>query len=282
MKHFWIVLILILVLTGTLTVFLSNCMAQDYTQMGLPEGAKGRLAKGAIYGIEYSPDGKHLAVNSSIGVWIYDAQGGKKLSLFTRSTSGSRINDNMSFSPDGQTIASGGSDRTIRLWDVATGTLKQTFIGHTDNVTSTSFSPDGQTIASGSSDETIRLWDVSTGAFKQILIGSHTHVLSISFSPDGKTIVSASGSHISLWDVKTGARKDTFWGHSWGVHSVLFSPDGQTIASTGVTPTFGGFLRLWDVTGNRKHSFSFAGNGISFSPDGKTLASGVMTEKSIF
>ena len=193
-KHFWIVLILILVLTGTLTVFLSNCIAQGYTQMSLPEGAKGQLGKGAIYGIEYSPDGKYLAVNGSMGVWIYDAQGGKELSLFTRPTSGTpRTNNNVSFSPDGQTIASGSSDKTIRLWDVATGTLKQTLIGHTDSVTSISFSPDGQTIASGSSDKTIRLWDVATGAFKQILIGSNIHVLSTSFSPDGQTIVSASG-----------------------------------------------------------------------------------------
>ncbi|MDE0638012.1 MAG: WD40 repeat domain-containing protein, partial [Candidatus Poribacteria bacterium] len=69
--------------------------------------------------------------------------------------------DSVAFSPDGQTLASGSSDYTIRLWDVATGEHKQTLQGHIDHVDSVAFSPDGQTLASGSSDGTVLLWHVT-------------------------------------------------------------------------------------------------------------------------
>ena len=62
------------------------------------------------------------------------------------------------FSPDGQTLASGGDDTEIRLWDITTGTLRKTLTGHTGTVTSVCFSPDGQTLASASLDGTVLLW----------------------------------------------------------------------------------------------------------------------------
>ena len=70
--------------------------------------------------------------------------------------------NSVSFSPDGQTLASGSSDYTIRLWDVETGETVKTLTGHTGDVISVSFSPDGQTLASGSGDGTMLLWVVLT------------------------------------------------------------------------------------------------------------------------
>ena len=66
----------------------------------------------------------------------------------------------MAFSPDGTRIASGSADKTVRLWDAATGQpVGQPLTGHTDAVSSVAFSPDGTRIASGSDDKTVRLWD---------------------------------------------------------------------------------------------------------------------------
>jgi len=72
----------------------------------------------------------------------------------------------VAFSPDGFRVLSGGSDRTLKLWDASTGALLRTFVGHSDEVTSIAFSPDGTRVLSGSTDKTIRLWDAATGTVR--------------------------------------------------------------------------------------------------------------------
>ena len=183
--------------------------------------------------------------------------------------------NSVAFSPDGQTLASGSYDNTIRLWDVATGESLKILTGHTYEVNSVSFSPEGQTLASGSGDNTVRLWDVSTGETLRTLQGHTIFVLSVAFSPDGETLASGSRDRtIRLWDVSTGETLKTLRGHTDFVHSVSFSPDGETLASGSADNT----IRLWDVsTGEtlrtlQGHTFSV--RSVSFSPDGETLASG--------
>jgi WD40 repeat protein len=67
----------------------------------------------------------------------------------------------VAFSPDGRLLASGSDDKTIKLWEVASGSLVRTLSGHTNDVRSVAFSPDGRLLASGSDDKTIKLWDIS-------------------------------------------------------------------------------------------------------------------------
>ena len=225
-----------------LLAFLPNTYAQDYTKWSLPEGAKARLGKGRITGeIAYSPDSSRLAVVGSIGVWIYDADTDVELDLFTGPTSVS----NVAFSPDGNTLATGSwDDSMIRLWDVATGQLKSTLMGHGDRVYSVAFSPDGTTLASGSEDQTVRLWYVATEQLKTILEGHTDAVNSVAFSPDGNTLASGDWEKsVRLWDIATEQLTATLMGHTDGVNSVAFSPDGGTLASGG----YDGTVWLWDA-----------------------------------
>ncbi len=138
------------------TNYLPICFAQDYTQWNLPEGAKARLGKGSTYEIKYSPDGTKLAVASNIGIWIYDAQTGQELDLWHTGSVYS-----VAFSPDRNTLATGGYDGTIRLWNAHTGQHIRTLTGHTGSVFSVAFSPDGNTIATGSADGTVLLWELN-------------------------------------------------------------------------------------------------------------------------
>ena len=148
----------------------------------------------------------------------------------------------MSFSPDGTRILSGSLDKTIKLWDVESGTLIRTLAGHSSYVSSVSFSPDGTRILSGSYDKTIKLWDAESGTLIRTLAGHSDYVRSVSFSPDGTRILSGSDDNtIKLWDAESGTLIRTLAGHSGSVRSVSFSPDGTRILSG----SFDNTIKLW-------------------------------------
>ena len=185
----------------------------------------------------------------------------------------SRITE-LVFSSDGATLASASEDRTIRLWDVTTGTHKHTLTGHNSHIYSIAFSPDGSTLASGSRNGKIRIWDATVGQYRVTLEGHQSDIYSVAFSPDGKTLVSGSADRtIRLWDATTRQYRVTLEGHTESVNSVAFSPDGKTLASGSADRT----IRLWDAT-TGFHKQTLTGHtssiyDISFIQDGQTLAS---------
>lgn len=172
----------------------------------------------------------------------------------------------VSYSPDGEIIASSGADNTVHLWG-KDGKLITNLTGHNSGVNSVNFSPDGEIIASGSGDNTIKLWQ-RKGQLITTLKGHDQSVNSTSFSPNGKIIASGSDdSTIKLWS-RGGKLLLTLNGHSQGVKSVRFSPEGDTIASA----SDDGTIKLWSLDGRLLTTIPAHTKevlSLNFSPDGK-------------
>ena len=175
------------------------------------------------------------------------------------------------FSPDGALLATASHDRTVRLWDVATGQQRKTLTGHTGAVSGCAFSPDGSLLATAGHDLTARVWDVGTGAERRVLAGHSESVMSCAFSPDGALLATASHDwKVQLWEVAAESIRPKHrlpW-----EYANAFSPDGRRVASVGHDR----MVRVWDVTtGDVRQAFDGHTDtvcGCAFSPDGTLIA----------
>ncbi len=187
----------------------------------------------------------------------------------------------IAITPDGQTLVSGSFDKTIKLWELSSGSLIHTLSNHSKGVCCVAISPDGQIAASGSWDETIKLWRLDTGQLIRTLKGHTASVRSLVIAPDSQTLVSGSFDEtIKLWYMDTGECLSTIAEKVGQVSAIALTPDGQTLASGGNDGLI--TLRSLDTTGasqNPAFTLTLTGNlssicSLAISPDGQTLAAG--------
>lgn len=162
--------------------------------------------------------------------------------------------NNLSFSPDGRTLASASALGTIWLWDLSRRQLLTTLTTHEAGFPKLpliflhkiglAFSLDGTRLASGGEDGSVMLSEVSANPNPVIFTGHHTwRVETLAFSPDGKHLVSGSKDNsVRLWDVETGTEFAVLSGHLGEVNTLAFSADGLTLISGGIDGT----ILLWD------------------------------------
>ena len=183
-------------------------------------------------------------------------------------------------SADGLWALSGSKDKTLRLWEMATGRCVRTFEGHTKRVYSVALSADGRWALSGSCDRTLRLWDAATGECVRTLEGHTGWVTSVVLSADGRWALSGSVDNtLRMWDVASGRCVRTFEGHEGlGVYSVKLSSDERFALSGSADST----LRLWEVaTGQCVRTLKGHTNwvvSVALSADGLLALSGSGSE----
>lgn len=194
----------------------------------------------------------------------------------------------LTWSPNGQLLASSSFDGSIRVWDPETGELYRTlrptnakpgYDEWTINGVSViawcpAWSPNGKILVSGYDDALIRLWDVETGKLFLTLKGHTYKVNNVAWSPCGKILASsADDSTIKLWNIEDGILINTLTGHRSGINTIAWSEDGKRLASASLDAT----VRIWDML-THQTLLTLCGHSdlvttVNWSPNGDTVRS---------
>jgi WD40 repeat protein/serine/threonine protein kinase len=199
------------------------------------------------HGPAFSPDGKYLAVASSLGkvVRILDAFTGRE--VFSLDLGGAGVTD-VVFSPDGKSLAACGEQDPV-IWDVATRQKRLSCPSASHFGAGLAYSPDGKRLAMGSIEGILEVWDAGTGQKLQTLKGHRGHVRMVAFSPDGTSLASSGDDGtVRVWD--TAGQCDPLSVLKDGSHVgyMDLSPDGRTVLAEFADEKC---LRLMDVATGR-------------------------------
>jgi glucose repression regulatory protein TUP1 len=203
--------------------------------------------------VRFSHDGKYVATGCNRSAQIFDVVTGQKICIL-QDESVDAVGDlyirSVCFSPDGRYLATGAEDKLIRVWDIASRTIRNTFAGHEQDIYSLDFARDGRTIASGSGDRTVRLWDIEAGQ-NVLTLSIEDGVTTVAISPDTKYVAAGSlDKSVRVWDATTGylvERLEGPDGHKDSVYSVAFAPNGKDLVSGSLDKT----IKMWELVAPR-------------------------------
>ena len=227
--------------------------------------------------LAFTAGGKQLQIAdaSAVGTWNLSGQA----RVATRPLAGAAKGNAVAFSPDGQTVATGGSDGTVRLWDVATRQEIGTPMSSDANpVAAVAFSPDGTTVAAGSADGNVQLWAAATQQEAgPALLGGAAEVTALAFSADGKLLATGGqDGAVRLWDPAAGSQTGTTMATGDAVSALAFGAGGTTLASA----LSDGATELWNVSTQTQTGAALTVQGsagvsaLAYSPVANALATG--------
>lgn len=232
-------------------------------------------AGGKVQALSISLDGQRLAAACAGGpVRLWDLS--RRAPVAAMKDSHVSATD-VQFSPEGETLYSGGDLNVIGIWDGKSGQIRGVLSGGVGAPNCIAISGDGRTLATAGNDRQITLWDLSSPAPVPIELGKHrAYVLCLAFSPDGSTLISGSeDGYVNLWDVAGRRSKlpEPLRRHTGAVTGAAFSPRGSQVTTIGGD----GSIKVWnpdtaEVTLQQGHPGQVL--SIAFTPDGNGLLTG--------
>lgn len=181
----------------------------------------------------------------------------------------------LSYSADGQHIATGGDDGKVKMWNTTSGFCFVTFTEHSSAVSAVEFAKQGQVVFSASLDGTVRAFDlVRYRNFRTFTSPMPVQFSALAVDPSGEVVAAGSTDtfEVFMWSVQTGKLLDILTGHEGPISSLAFSPTGNLLASSSWDKT----VRLWSVFGRSRavEPFSLTSDvlALAFRPDGRELA----------
>jgi WD40 repeat protein len=254
------------------------------------------LAKGAAPVLPaWGPAGAELVTaGADWTLQVWDAATGKQRLALGRSRGpapafpgGRSIPVALAWGPDGRLATSASLERTIRLWDGASGKATGSLPAQGEVVQTLAWAPDGKHLASAGRDGKVKVWDLAAGkatrSFDLVVrrsgpaTGAQGDGLPLAWSPAGDRLAAGDDAgNVRVWDAGTGAEVVRPAGHKAKVSAVAWSPDGRRLASAGSGASrTGGQIKVWDTrTGEELLTLNGGDGSLSWSADGWRLASG--------